>query len=420
MKPGLVMRRRQGGSAALVVTLILFFVMTLVAAFANRNHFFEQKASANQYRAAKAQEAAEAGLEWAIAMLNDPHAVDESCVRDPEGSTSLRERWVSADAASGALKAATWLDGSTPHRRSAVCTKTAAGWTCSCPEAAHAAVPAAPDSGVAFAVALEEQPTSGTLLLKSTGCTSLGGRCTPHGAAKTDAVAHAQVVLAVLPGVAAMPVAPLTTREGVSVGAASIGLHNTHAATAGFTVHTGGAFIAPEARLSTAAGASPADSVIDNDAVLKDLSPNRLYASVFGMSIDTWASQPAVRRLRCETGCGAALSSALAGLTGNRMLRIDGNADIEGPLTLGSADRPVALAVEGALRLKGAVVIHGVVHASGIHWSGSGGRIVGAAISASIYEGDAAADLVHDIAVFDKLKTQTGSLVRVPGSWRDF
>ena len=45
---------------------------------------------------------------------------------------------------------------------------------------------------------------------------------------------------------------------------------------------------------------------------------------------------------------------------------------------------------------------------------------VGAAISASIYEGDAAADLVHDIAVFDKLKTQTGSLVRVPGSWRDF
>lgn len=419
MKPASIMHRRQAGSATLVITLILFVVMTLVAAFANRNHFFEQKASANQYRAAKAQEAAEAGLEWAVAMLNDPHAVNEDCVRDAAGGESLRERWVSVDAASGALKALTWMDGSIRRARSAVCTRTATGWACSCPAGRHPTL-APSHPGVAFAVELEEQATAGTLLLKSTGCTSLGGKCAPGVSSKPDAVAQVQVVLARLPGLASMPLAPLTAREGVHAGPASLGLHNTHAGIGGFTVHTGGLFDAPHARLTTTAGASASESVIESDAALKGTAPSRLHVSVLGMSADAWASQPAVRRMRCESDCGAALSSALAGITGNRMLRVDGDVRIEGPLTLGSADEPVVLVVDGTLELQGAVVIHGLVHAAGIRWTGSGGRINGAAVSASTYEGDATADLVHDLAILDKLQARTGSFVRVPGSWRDF
>ena len=50
--------------------MLLFFIISLVAAYAGRNLIFEQKTSANQYRATQAFEAAEAGLEWALAMLN--------------------------------------------------------------------------------------------------------------------------------------------------------------------------------------------------------------------------------------------------------------------------------------------------------------------------------------------------------------
>ena len=60
----------QRGAAALVVVMMLFFIMSLVAAYASRNLIFEQRTSANNYRSTQAFEAAEAGLEWAIAMLN--------------------------------------------------------------------------------------------------------------------------------------------------------------------------------------------------------------------------------------------------------------------------------------------------------------------------------------------------------------
>ncbi len=52
------------------MVLLLFFIISLVAAYAGRSLIFEQRTSANQYRATQAFEAAEAGLEWALAMLN--------------------------------------------------------------------------------------------------------------------------------------------------------------------------------------------------------------------------------------------------------------------------------------------------------------------------------------------------------------
>ncbi|OYU88760.1 MAG: hypothetical protein CFE45_24350 [Burkholderiales bacterium PBB5] len=58
------------GMAALTVVMMLFFVMALVAGYTNRNLIFEQRISANNYRSTKALEAADAGVEWAVAMLN--------------------------------------------------------------------------------------------------------------------------------------------------------------------------------------------------------------------------------------------------------------------------------------------------------------------------------------------------------------
>ena len=62
--------KRARGMAALTVVMVLFFVMALVAAYTNRNLVFEQRISANSYKATRALEAADAGVEWTIGLLN--------------------------------------------------------------------------------------------------------------------------------------------------------------------------------------------------------------------------------------------------------------------------------------------------------------------------------------------------------------
>ena len=61
--------RGQRGAAALVVTMLLVCAMLIVVAVGNRNAVVETRASANQYRSTQSFEAAEAGLEWALARL---------------------------------------------------------------------------------------------------------------------------------------------------------------------------------------------------------------------------------------------------------------------------------------------------------------------------------------------------------------
>ena len=86
--------RSQRGAAALGVTMLLLFVLALVVAMAHRNLLFEQRSSANQLRSTRAFEAAEAGLEWAQALLNRPGAIGADCESDSAepGDTSLRDR----------------------------------------------------------------------------------------------------------------------------------------------------------------------------------------------------------------------------------------------------------------------------------------------------------------------------------------
>jgi Tfp pilus assembly protein PilX len=84
----------QRGAAALVVVMVLFFIVALVAAYTSRNLIFEQRTSANQYRSTQAFEAAEAGIDWALAMLNGGR-IDAACRAHTDASTtddSFRQR----------------------------------------------------------------------------------------------------------------------------------------------------------------------------------------------------------------------------------------------------------------------------------------------------------------------------------------
>jgi hypothetical protein len=413
---------RQHGAASLIVTLVIFFVMTLIAAFANRNHIFEQRASANQYRAAQAFEAAEAGVDWAIAMLNTPEPVDTACRPDAAGGSTFRGRHLSVDAG-GMQVPTTWNHAGMPAPLQAVCVRSGTGWSCSCPASGAPALskPSGPAAAPAFAVRFAAAPHPGVVTLAATGCSSLDGECAPGTAA--DAVSHLQVTLGLVGGLATWPVAPLTSRGAVQAGAAALGLHNPDASAGGITLHAGGNLLAPQARIDSAPGASAAASIIEGDAQLQAMSTDRLFAAFFGIDKTWWRQQPGVARIDCQGDCTALLPQTIGASATPRMVWIDGNLPLRGPVTIGTPLNPVIVVASGTAQFDGAVVFHGLLYAAAIEWNNAapGSAVLrGAAISEAGYQGNGAPDFFYDTAILAALKNSSGSFARVPGSWKDF
>src|SRR5205814_1148861 len=90
-----------------------------------------------------------------------------------------------------------------------------------------------------------------------------------------------------------------------------------------------------------------------------------------------------------------------------------------GPLTLGSRDHPVIVAASGTVRLRGGVVLHGVVYGgSRVRWDDTGADLAlvrGAVVSQGSVEGNGAPDIVYDGAVLAALKNNSGSIAENPG-----
>jgi Tfp pilus assembly protein PilX len=393
---------QHGGS--LVITLVLLGAMALVIAFANRNHLFEARASLNQYRSTQAFEAAEAGLAWGIAMLNDPRALNEQCMPGAGASASLAERWQAAQRRSVKLAAA--------------CVKNTAGWTCSC------ASDGTPRFGnevrtdaSAFRIELTADSQAGVLQIAATGCTSLSGECLPRSR-PADATAHTQVLVGMLPAVASLPLAAMTAKQSVNATGLDAGFHNPDAASGGITVHAGRGATTTSARLTTAPGGAADASVIENDPMLNDPAADSFFNAFFGLSRSMWKQQQGVKVLRCDGDCSIAIAAAVAG--GHRMIWIEGDARLASDVAIGQRGRPVVLVTTGTLAVAASVNVHGLVYAGRIDWSGAPASVRGAIVSESDALIANASDFVRDAAVLNDLQSQVGSYARVPGSWRDF
>ena len=412
---------RQRGAAALVVTLLLFFAALLVVVFTHRNLITEARSSANQLRAAQAFEAAQAGVDWALARLNDPAPIDASC-RPAAGADSFRDRHLRYVPALATLVPVTWDDAGTPTPLRAACLRTEAGWTCGCPAAGPAVLPdSAGATEHAFTVELRAGARAGLFGIVATGCTRMATGCGATTDAGHEAAARIETAVALLPGLRLAPAAPLTVGGNVDAGAAALGAHNPDPASGGVAVHAGGSVAGAALRLGVPAGLPLDSAVVANDAWLGSVSAERSFARHFGMARAAWAAQPAATRVACAGSCTAALAAALAG--GSTLIAIDGDLTLEGPIALGSAARPVIVAVAGTVRWNGAVEMHGLLHGSGFEWRGPGGgaaRLSGAAVVAGDYGGDGDPDFVYDTDTLARLRAATGSIVRVNGSWKDF
>ena len=417
--------RRQRGAAALIVTMVLFFAMLLVAAFANRNLVFEQRTSANQYRSTQAFEAAEAGLEWALAQLNNPQRIGADCLATADAAAPLfRERFLARAAGNGGFAGVTWMNGAVATPLQPSCVRTDTGWNCSCPANGqpNLAAPAGTGPNPAFTLQFLAGGKPGIVRVVSRGCTSLAGACVPGSTSAADASARVEVALGLLPALGTPPAAPMTARGRINATGA-LGLHNVDAASGGLAVHAGGGVTAPLIRVTAPAGASMADAWANNDVALAAQTPEQFFTGYFGLDKAGWKNQPMVRQLDCTGNCSAALTEAASAAGGSAMIWVNGPLVLDGPVSLGSPEHPVVIVADGAAQLSGAVRLHGVLYAGSAQWNNvaaPGALIRGALITEGDFQGDGSPDLFYDAALLAALKNHSGSFARVSGSWRDF
>lgn len=424
-------RRRVRGAATLVVVLMLLIVAALAAAYASRNIVFEQRTAANQARATQAFEAAEAGLEWALAMLHAGR-VDAACtpLADPDvrGET-FRDRRLAIDPATGRVAARLRSDG---QPRQAACVADGSAWRCSCPDDAAPALAAPGGDGPApaFVVRLHDDAAHppGVVRVESTGCARLDGAAVcPTASDPGDGRATVSVLVALKGALANAPAAAVTVRSDLDVGHLVLRAANRDAASGGVTLHVGGTLAGTPLALHGPAGAPPESTVADepDGGPLARLDADRLFTSIVGMGRDTYRAQPATVVVDCAADCSARTLQHVARLHPGTMLWVDGTLRLDADVTLGTPEAPVVLVVDGDVEVADADVrIHGLVVVTGSSWATSSatttvhGALVGQGDLAFTGTGTSTVD--HDPDVLARLRLTQGSFARVPGSWRDF
>jgi hypothetical protein len=430
--------RRESGAASLIVVMVLFFLMSLVAAYTSRNLIFEQRTSVNQYRATQAYEAAEAGLEWALTLLNSGR-IGADCLETGAATTdtSFRQRYLAIDADTGIVTprvgptsgAALWpscvSDGS-------------GGWTCSCPSDAAPSLSAPSGGGVfpAFRVRFtsNELTRPGLIRIESNGCTKLDDACLNHPASAQNLEGRANVA-AIVALTSALPTPPgaALSVTGTPSATANLSVYNTDVDLGGITVQAGGAFGVGSWTLRSLPGTPASASIVPNEGALGALHavPDRAFASVFSMWPATYRNQQAAVVVDCPTDCRPNLATAVA-MNPDRVIWAT-TADPTGTITLATAgaigsvpgatvagpavivfDRPVDVTASG-------ISLFGFAYSRGGTWSGTNPlEIQGAAFIEGDLASTANATVVMNSAVLKSLRLRSGSFVRAPGGWDDF
>lgn len=451
--------RRQRGAASLVVVMVLFFIMSLVAAYTSRNLIFEQRTSVNQYRATQAFEAAEAGMEWAIAQLNGGR-IDDSCLEAgvTNANTSFRQRYLAIntnpapDPASGMVTVLTRpaAPGNPPVPRRAGCVWDGSAWLCRCPSNNDPVLPVPAGTGIfpAFWISFSTVDVArpGVVQIVINGCTRADQDCLRSAATSTNVEGRALVtaLVALKGAVATPPVAALTVFGDVlRVGAGNdLSVFNTDLGRGGLTIQASGTVNSTKVVLGSAPGTPGSASLIESDDSMgKLMDPllmptglagrvpaDRAFASTFGLWPNTSRWQPGAVRLTCPAGdCRADLADAVA-LNPDRVIWIEGDLRLESAGDVGSLPNPADLTVAGPAVIiatgnlivtSAGVRMFGLVYTRSGGWTG-GGEIQGAAIAEANLVATAGQTVVFDGNVLDTLRLRAGSFVRVPGGWRDF
>ena len=413
MNPPMTHRGRQRGVAALAISVLLLFGITLIAFFANRGLLFEQKTSANQYRSTQAFEVAEAGLEWAVAMLNDTTLIDDTCSA-AVAPTSFRKKYVprnSFNAFSPATNtmAACRITGSSPTAPGSL--------VCSCPTAGTTPTLTASDEPrftVEFSVVAGDP---NAFAITAHGCVGQGSLCTSSAGTGTfDAKATVGVTVKQRTSLPYLPAATVTVGGEANFSSATT-VVNLDTASNGILVDSGLANGANLSRATTIPGMPIANAVIENDIPLRalataDATGEAFFGKFFGMTFTEYA---AGKRVKTVTGGSQIATEYAAGATS-----FYSAGDINHVGNIGTAEKPVIIVAQGDVSIKGTV--YGLVYSNST-WDAKGfgnTLMTGAVIARGDMNVNANPTFVYDMKVLEELREITSDVVRVPGSWRDF
>lgn len=431
---------RQRGAATLFTTIIVLVLMTMIAFFANRGVLFERKTAANQYRSTKAIEAADAGLEWALANLNSFRRITAGCATTTaSGSRTFRDRYLDPDGdGSFASRAGVAMPASMEPfaATAALCTRSGTGWSCSCPAEGAQPVAAActdpqgcPTFRVSFSsVRLDDDPANPqmdpTLVrVTSMGCTDARQPCVPGAADAADGTAEVNQVFKLASALATLPAAAITAKGYVDFGSNAITATNTDPGTNGVTINAGldiTGFI-NDSTIDTLPGTPVGASLIGNDTSLATLSDDQMFRTFFGTSKEQFRDSPSTTIVTCSGVCNTTLLNAIDG--GARTIWVEGDMVLNANNVFGSLARPVMLVVNGNIEVRGNITFYGVLYCQDSTWDNTGGgnaQIFGAAISEGNFTATGTPDPTYDPRVLQNLRQTTGQYAKVPGGWRDY
>lgn len=422
---------RVRGAATLVTVMVLFLVMALLGVYANRSLVIEQRLSAGHVRAGIAQELAEGGIDWAVAMLNGP-ATDTRCAAVHAGGTRFIDRYLAVSPADRATREhSDALAGEMPVD----CVSTPAGLQCRCFDPGRRGLPASADApasagaSVSLQLGTDRAVGYGSFNVSAVGCA--GGdaeRCSEAAGRRSHSATAAvrqQAAVGFIGAVPSSPGSPLTVKGRLkTIGDGGLGLHNSDGSTAGRLLVSGGpATPLLASRMDTLPGTPPAQAWFFDDASLARQNPTEFFQTFLGMAPSRYARHPALHGVACPAAgdCGPALVSAHD--AGWRILWVEGPLQVDGPVTLGGPDAPVLLVVNGDVTLRGPLALTGMLFARGhmawTHTAGGTSRIMGMLVVQGDLTTTGRMDIVYQQAVADQLRNRIGSYVRVSGGLRD-
>lgn len=415
---------RQRGAATLVVVMSLFLVVAMLAAYASRNVVYEQRIASNSYRIGVAYETAEAGVEWALAMLNGDR-INASCSNDSGGASDFRSRYLNINQSTRAVTQV--LAGT--NGVAACAYGSTNSWNCQCPANGTLVMPvlnAATGLQPMFSIGFRSGTRPGTAQVLVTGCTGLSSSCANNLTAAANALGKAEqsVDVALVSALKMPPVSPLVARGQVNPGSpAALGLFNAVPGSSGLLVQTGEALSVDQlARAEGTPGSLPSDSMITADASIRSATAEAFFASFFGMSSDYYQGQPKMRTVNvasaCSGDCAPTLRDQIA--AGAQMFWLDTPATLATNVTLGAIDNPVVVVVNGDLTISQPLQIYGLLYVRGnLSWANGSGLpavVTGAVVTEGSITASGSVNLVYNAAVMQILNNQRGSFVRVPGS----
>ena len=417
---------RQLGIAVLVMVMILLFGITLIVLYLNRGVIFEQRISANQMRSSTAQEMAEAGIEWATGMFNSPQLIGSNCQALAGGSLTFRRQYATVSPTPSIAS----------HVMPGCKINPATGASlCNCP--------AVPASGTTIAnlgstslpgFTVQFSPVAGdpeAVRVVSTGCTEQTGTCGPGTRGASDASASISVVLKLMPGLRAVPAAPLTCGLSCSVGG-SFNIVNQDVATGGIVLNAGSTVSASASHLTTIPGQPVSDAIVDNDQSLLNLassdptcSNSSMFSAFFGSTVAEYMASPLTKTINCSSAntcgqlIGAAYNEGWRAFYFPDALEINNSAPFS---QLGTATDGVSLVSPGQININGNITIYGMLFSnnSNLDYLGTGNsNVYGAMVTCGGFESNGNGTVGYLPSALSSTRTSSARMVRMPGSWTD-